>query len=361
MSFGNIKDQDIPIRLLQNMIRRDRIPNGLLFWGVGGVGKHMTAIEMAKAVNCTGKDNLPCDKCLSCRKVVSGNHPDLTVVAPLKKSRIIGVETIESINELASLRPFESPWRVFIIQEAERMGLPAQNHLLKTLEEPPGKSIFMLISEYPGMLLPTIRSRCQRIRFSSLRPETIIELLLQKREVSRERAESIAALAQGQMSRACDLVDTGKREVVLDISSRLAKGEDPVEIASEFTSHLKDQKANIQAQVESSTESYDKKDISREDLEEQKNELSSQIEALARRNIMEYLYLFQTWYRDELVYQATGDIEQILNRDQMSRFETTTAKNIGKKISAIEKARVYLERFLNEERVIRDLFFALAE
>lgn len=351
----------VPVRLLGNMLSRNRVPNGLLFWGAGGVGKMMTALEMAKAVNCKQEEADACGTCLSCRKVKSGNQPDLLIVAPVKKSRIIDVETIETINGLAALRPFESEWRVFIIQEAERMGIPAQNHLLKTLEEPPGKSLFILVTEFPGMLLPTIRSRCQRVRFSSLRPETVVELLRRERDVTQERAEAIASLAQGQMSRALDLVDTEKRDVVLDIAARLAKGEDPLELAGGFAAHLKEQKLNIEANLKAGLDTSIQRELSPDDREEQKNELGAQIEALVRRDIMEYLYLFETWYRDELVYHATGDKAQVLNKDQMARIETSAPSDVEMKIGAIEKARLYLERFLNEERVLRDLFFALAE
>ena len=161
MGLDAIRDQEIPIRLLKNMITRQRIPNGLLMWGPSGVGKAMAAIALAKAINCT-ETMIPgdaCDGCLSCRKIDHGNHPDVIQVSPVKKSRIIDVEAIDNMIEMASLRPHEADWRVFIIHEADRMRDPAQNHLLKTLEEPLGPSLFILITEHPQILLPTIRSR----------------------------------------------------------------------------------------------------------------------------------------------------------------------------------------------------------
>jgi len=361
MSFADIRDQDVPVKLLRNTIERGRIPHGLLFWGPGGVGKRLAAVEMAKAVMCQDPGRDACDTCLSCRKVVSGNHPDLAVVAPRKKSRIIDVETVETINELASLRPYESAWRVFIIQDADRMGIPAQNHLLKTLEEPPGRSLFMLITELPGALLPTTRSRCQRLRFGTLAPETVKALLQRERpEVSPARAEAIASLAQGQMSRALDLVDSDKRDVVLNVAQRLNQGDDPLDVAEEFAKYLEQQKQAIENGVKDLMVEPDKKEASREDIEEYKREMSALVEALTRRDIMEHLYLFETWYRDELVFRATGDVSRILNKDQKARLEAVREGDSESKIAAIEKARRYLERFLNEERVFRDLFFALA-
>lgn len=358
MSFTSIRDQSVPVRLLRNMLRHSRVPNGLMFWGPGGVGKRMTAIEMAKAINCTHGEFDACDTCLSCRKIASRNHPDVTLVAPVKKARIIDVETINSVNDLAALRPFESQWRVFIIQEADRMGIPAQNHFLKTLEEPPGNSLFVLLTEYPGMLLPTIRSRCQRVRFGALRTATVTDLLLRDRELPRDAAVSIAALAQGQMSRALDLVDSGKRDEVLDVTRRLAAGEDPILLAEVFSKNLDQRRSQIEAALKAEVDPASG-EASREDREETRKQQMALAEALIRRDIMEYLYLFDTWYRDELVYSTTGSVEQVFNRDQLPRLREVQGGDFDRKFAAIEKARRYLERFLNEERVFRDLFFVL--
>src|SRR5690606_15765070 len=135
MSFSRIRDQYVPVQFLRNMLERGRVPHGLLFHGPAGVGKQLTAYEFAKALNCQTHEADACDTCLNCRKIAHRNFPDIITVAPVKRSRIIDVGAIGSVNEMASLRPFESNWRIFIIQDADRMGGPAQNHFLKTLEE----------------------------------------------------------------------------------------------------------------------------------------------------------------------------------------------------------------------------------
>ncbi|MCX5759214.1 MAG: DNA polymerase III subunit delta', partial [Candidatus Hydrogenedentes bacterium] len=314
MSLTAVRDQDASMRLLGNMLRRRRVPNGLLFWGPGGVGKRLAAVEMAKAVHCREREDDACDVCLSCRKVADGNHPDVTYLAPVKKSRIINVEAVQSMTALASLRPFESDWRVFIIQEAERMGIAAQNHFLKTLEEPPGNSLFILVTESPGMLLPTIRSRCQRVRFGTLRAETVAALLERTRDLPPEVAQSIAAVAQGQMSRALDLVDSDKREVVLAVAKQLTDGADPLALAEDFASRFEQRRAQIKTALKAEIDPDALKEASREERDEQKEQQMALAEALIRRDIMEYLYLFETWYRDALVLSATGDAGRVLNR-----------------------------------------------
>lgn len=360
MSFKAVRDQDVALRLLRSLLRRGRVPHGLLFWGPDGVGKRMSAREFAKALCCSGGNEDACDTCTSCRKIMSGNHPDVMMISPMKRSRVIDVETIEYVNEMASLRPFEGGWRAVLIEEADRMNLAAQNKFLKTLEEPPGNSVFLLVTEQPRVLLPTIRSRCQQVRLGALQPSTVTELLLELRDLERTKAEAAASLSQGQMSRALSLVDSDRRDVILDITRRLADGTDPLALSEEFSQYLSAHKARIEAAVKGAVDPEAAKELSREDREALKAEQMAAVEAAFRRDLTEFLYLFSTWYRDALVYRATGDREQVFNRDQMPRLEGVSAADYPKKLGAIEKARVYLDRFLNEERVFRDLFFALA-
>jgi DNA polymerase-3 subunit delta' len=346
---------------MQNMLRHDRIPNGLLLWGAEGVGKRTAALEFAKAVNCTEGEFDACGSCLSCRKVDSGNHPDLKIVAPVKKSRNIDVETIESVNELASLSPYEGDWRVFIFLDAERMRPPAQNHLLKTLEEPPGRSVFLLISAFPRMLLPTIRSRCQMVRFQALQPTTVVDLLARDRDLPDETAHAIARLSQGQMARALDLVDSEKREVTLGVAQQLAKGDDPSALADDFAKLLQAHRKQIETRIEVEMTPEDKGALPKEVRDHMSEERLAVADAMARRDILEYLYLFETWYRDELVFAATGNSASVLNRDCVSQLEANVSTDPSAKIAAIERARLFLDRFINEERVFRQLFFVLAE
>lgn len=370
MSFRAVQDQEVALRLITNMLERKRLSHALLFSGPSGVGKRLTAMETAKAVLCKSQGVDACDTCLSCRKIASGNHPDIKILAPLKRSRIIDVSMIETAIEMASLKPFEADRRVFILLDAERMNATAQNRFLKTLEEPPGQSLFILTSEHARYLLPTIRSRCQTLRFRTLRQETIIDLLIQQRDLPRLQAEAIAGLAQGQASRALDLVDTERRDLVLAVAKQLHDGADPVATAESFAKCLENQRKQIEANVEADAGDSSTPDATREDRDRLKEEQQAVVDALVRRDLMEYLYLLQTWYRDALVFCATGQTSQIMNRDQMDELQKqnvpkpgkrpAAASDYSKKIVAIDKARLYLERFINDQRVFTDLFFTLA-
>jgi DNA polymerase III delta' subunit len=320
----------------------------------------MTALALAKAINCREQNGDSCGTCLPCRKIAHGNHPDIKIVEPSEKTRLIRKEAIDEVNELASLRPFESKWRIFLIQDADRMNPPAQNHFLKTLEEPPGQSLFILVSEFPRVLLPTIRSRCQQVRFRALGTGTVKDLLQRERDLPDDVAEAIAQLAGGQMSRALDLVDSEKRAVVLSLTERLASGDDPVAMAEEFTKFLEEQRKGIEAAVKAEAVYGGMDDAGREDADRSKEERLSFLAALAKRDMLEYLYLLQTWYRDEMIFAATRDPGQVWNKDHMKRLESSLSANAAAKVRAIETARMYLDRFINEERVFRDLFLALA-
>lgn len=360
MSFSSIKDQSIPVRLLRNVIRLRRVPNALLFWGPEGVGKRYTALEFAKAVNCEAKRGDACGECLSCQKMEHGNHPDLKIIRPSGKARQIKKEQIELISELTAYRPFGGGRRVVIIEQAECMSARSANYFLKTLEEPPSETTFILLTDAPGRLLPTIRSRCQQVRFGTLSPRTIADLVLRERDLPASVATAIAALSQGQMSRAIDLMDSEKRTLVLSVTERLHGGEDPLDLSHEFTSHLRSQAELIKARVAEGMGDSGDEDFGADEREEIKQAQQAAAEALIRRDMMEYLYLFQTWYRDGLVYGSTSSQERLLNQDQAERLASEARHASEEKLAAIGTAWVYIERNLNIDRVFRDLFLKLA-
>jgi DNA polymerase III delta' subunit len=159
------------IDLLKSYIHTDKIPRTLLFSGMKGIGKSMVALEFFKALNCTFTPADPCDKCGSCIKAGSGNHPDLIKIIPDGSEK--KVEDVRRILNELGLKPFLARYRVVIIEPAETLHKSSANTLLKSLEEPPKTTIFILISHKPSLILPTIVSRCQEITFKPITPDTI--------------------------------------------------------------------------------------------------------------------------------------------------------------------------------------------
>ena len=183
MALDNILGQDRPKQILDKALRSGRIPNSYLFYGQESVGKKFTAIEVCKALNCETLSPVDsCDKCPSCLKIEKRIHPDLFILEP-KKSSPTAREAVLKIDEIRELQkkllylPYEGNTKVAIINNAECMNSQAANSFLKTLEEPPTKTLIILIASNPHQLLPTVVSRCQGIRFYPLPTEAIKKII----------------------------------------------------------------------------------------------------------------------------------------------------------------------------------------
>ena len=162
MSFKEILGQEKTISILQNALMSSRLSHAYLFAGPTGCGKVFTAINFAKAINCLERpDSLhdSCGQCVCCKKIDSGNHIDVRRVSLLKGKSEILIDQIKQIQQQINLRPYEAKYKVFCISDADLMNEESQNALLKTLEEPPVKSIIILTTSKPHGLLPTVISR----------------------------------------------------------------------------------------------------------------------------------------------------------------------------------------------------------
>ena len=171
--LSQIRGQDRAIARLRAAVAADRVAHAYLFAGPNGSGKHATAVAFAAAVNC---DELPgegCGHCASCERIAAGIHPDVRTLEPQGAAHIIPIQTIrDEVVAAVGLPPHEARVRFFLIEEAAELQPAAANTLLKTLEEPPASTRFILGTAAPDKLLPTIRSRCQKVGFAAL-PESL--------------------------------------------------------------------------------------------------------------------------------------------------------------------------------------------
>jgi len=201
--FADIVGHERIVEVFRRSVRSGKTPHSYIFEGVRGCGRRKTALALIQALFCAAVDDA-CGVCPSCRKVAGGNHGDIHFIEPLPDKRDISIDQLREIQRELALRPYEAPRKACIIEPADRMSVNAANSLLKTLEEPPGNAIIILLTENADMLLPTVRSRCQSIRFSSLSPENV-RLLLERSGVAPDLAELLAPLSEGSMQRAGEL------------------------------------------------------------------------------------------------------------------------------------------------------------
>ena len=197
------------IRRLRALVAAERLPHALLFCGMEGVGKRRTARVLARTLLCTGGGDAPCGCCDACRTMAAGVHPDYFETAPEvrgKSAAMIRTEAVRDILIAASGAPVAGRRRIILIDGADAMNETAANRLLKTIEEPTGEVLFILVTSAYDAILPTIRSRAVRIAFGAL-PRTEIAAALAER--GAENAETIAALADGSLGRAYALEAEG--------------------------------------------------------------------------------------------------------------------------------------------------------
>lgn len=209
MGFQHIVGQERAIAQLQRILRHGVAASGYLFVGPEGVGKRLTALAFAKALNCERPvDTDSCDACATCVRIDHGSYPDLLVLAPEGPGDEIRIETMKEMIRVVHLTPLEAQAKVCIIDGAERLNEASANAFLKTLEEPPGATAFLLLTHDRYRLWPTIVSRCQEVRFDPL-PLAVVAQQLQARKpsTSAEEVQTLARWAGGALGKALQLAE----------------------------------------------------------------------------------------------------------------------------------------------------------
>ncbi len=334
MPFRDLVDQDHAVLLLRTAIRTGRVSHAYLFVGPPGVGRRDAAVAFAQLLNCERPEGDACGQCRACALIASGQHPDVRVV-DVEAGRLldpedttktgIGIKQVLALRREVVYPPYQGQWKVYIFVDADAMTTEAANSLLKVLEEPPARVAIILIAESTVPLLPTVVSRCQLVRFSLVPTPAIERALMERYNVAKGRARFVAALAGGQLGRAVRWVTSEEaqqhREQMLDLLDRLEQA-DPL----------------------------DRLDAA-EGLAKEKDELPDLLE----------IALF--WYRDIMVWQQTGNEEQLINLDRRDRIAalaaTLPAAVLNARIQAVEEAKDALRRNVHPRLLLETLFLRL--
>ncbi|MBF0223905.1 MAG: DNA polymerase III subunit delta' [Desulfobacterales bacterium] len=209
--FDSLIGQDRASWIIRSILKKKAIPNAFLFTGKKGIGKSTVAKLISMACNCLEQEYTPCCNCKSCKKIQSGNHPDIITVEPEPSpsspdSFSIRVDKIRDICSVIELKPFEGKFRVIIIEDAHYMNPQASNVLLKSLEEPPPSTFFILCAHSSSLLLPTIVSRCRHIRFNPIDNKKIQDFLLKNYDIDENSAFLISIMCDGSISTALEMM-----------------------------------------------------------------------------------------------------------------------------------------------------------
>ena len=223
MLLSDIKGQPNAVKYLSRCLSSGRVANSYLFSGSKGIGKALTARAFIMELVCS--QDPACGECASCLKIEKGDHPDVIWIKP-EKNRLIKIEEVRKIKDLLSLKPYEAARGVCVIEDAHMMRQETSNALLKLLEEPPGDSVMVLMSDKKELLLPTVLSRCSEVRFRSLPVGDTRDILLDQTDISKETAEFLAYFTQGSPGLALELVEEGFEEYrssIVDMIGRVAE------------------------------------------------------------------------------------------------------------------------------------------
>ena len=313
--MGSFKDvvghKDI-INYIRSAVTENRVSHAYILNGERGAGKKMLASLFAMTLLCEKQGPEPCNECHSCRQANSGNHPDIIRVTHEKPNTISVDDIRRQVNDDIQIKPYQGPWKIYIIAEADLMTVQAQNALLKTIEEP---------------LLPTITSRCVMLKLRNIKDTLIRKYLMEQLHVPDYRADMCTAFAQGNMGRAI----------------MLANSEHFNEIREEAVQLLK---------------YINEMDIS---------EIAKAVKRITayKLEITDYLDIIMIWYRDVLLYKATKEVDKVVFRDQIDaireRAKKSSYEGIELILESLEKAKTRLKANVNFDLVMELLFLTIKE
>lgn len=227
-TFSEVVGQEVPVRVLKNAVKLGKVSHAYLFAGPRGTGKTTLARILTRALNCLRpKEGEPCGVCENCLSIDKGSFPDLIEIDAASNR---GIDDIRAIRDAVSYTPIKGRYKVYILDEAHMLTKEAFNALLKTLEEPPPRTIFILCTTEYEKIIPTILSRCQRLIFSRLREDQVVEYLRRIYEKEGIECEEKALYMLARLS------DGSMRDAValLDQASTYGEGKIKVELLEEF-------------------------------------------------------------------------------------------------------------------------------
>lgn len=325
--FQDIIGQEQIKEHLQNAISAEKVSHAYIINGEKSSGKEFIAKVFAMALQCERKEAEPCQECHSCKQALTGNHPDIIYVTH-EKPNTISVDDIRAqVNNDVGIKPYSGPYKIYIVNEAEKMTTQAQNAILKTLEEPPAYAVILLLTTNVNSLLPTILSRCVVLNMKPVADALVKRYLMEQLQVPDYKAEVCVAFARGNIGKA----------------RALASSEDFENVKAEALSLLK----------------YI------HDME--LNEIIAAIKKITeyKLEVSDYLDICAIWYRDVLLFKATNDVNHLVFREEIQALRKTVQRSsyegIETVIRALDTAKRRLDANVNFELTMELLMLTIQE
>lgn len=325
--FQSIIGNESMIEHLRNAITMDKVSHAYIINGPKDSGKKMMAEAFAMALQCEEPGADPCLECHSCKQAMNHNQPDIIYLSHEKPNTISVSDIREQLNQTIDIRPYSSRRKVYIVSEAEKMNVQAQNALLKTIEEPPAYAVILLLTTNADAFLPTIRSRCVTLNIKAVPDEQIKAYLMRQLKVPDYTAQVATAFAQGNVGKALALA------------------------SSESFNELKNSALQLMRRL---------KDIDLYEMTEAVKEITN-----FKLEINDYFDIMMVWYRDVLLYKATADANHIIFHDEIMEIKRQASKSsyhgIELILEALEKAKLRLNANVNFDLVIELLLLTIKE
>ncbi len=327
VGFNNIIGHEEIIRHIKNAIKTGKVSHSYIFTGEPGSGKKLLAATFAMTLQCEERGTEPCQKCDSCKKAIGKNHPDIIMVNHEKPGTISIDEIRDQVINDVAIKPYCSPYKIYIVADAEMMTVQAQNALLKTIEEPPEYAVIMLLTSNADSLLPTIQSRCVRLDLKVVDDSLVKKYLMERLHVPDYQAEIDASFAQGSIGRAKEAATSEEFSEMTQNALKILKYANTMEVY-ELTDAIKN--------------------------------LSTE-----KQNINDYLDIFQFWFRDVLMFKATREIDNLVFKQEINYIKEQASErsyeNLEKILEALEKTKVRLRANVNFELALELLFLTIRE
>lgn len=326
MIFSDIIGQDSIKKQLTTSIKNKTLSQAYIIEGEKHSGKKMIADVFAMSVLCEKGESEPCMECHSCKMAASGNHPDIIHVTHEKENLIKADEIRTQLIDDTVMRPYYGKYKIYIVDEAEKMNMVGQNALLKTLEDPPAYVIVILLTTQSSIFLPTILSRCIKLSIEPVSDDSIVQYLIEKQNIPQEEASLVAAFARGNLGKAIELstgsefAETKKRVISLLTDIRRKHSNDILKEAETLQKENEDNLAGL----------FD---------------------------------FFEIWYRDVLVYKSTGKRDMLIYREDAYAISQESAKisysDIRNNTRTIHNARNLLRANVSPAHVIGEMVLSL--